>query len=59
MPGERDGMALARLVKEEYPDIPVLLTSGYAKAANTREAGFPMSRKPDQLATWARQSAMR
>jgi CheY-like chemotaxis protein len=54
MPGELDGMALARQVKEEYPEVAVLLTSGYAKAANAQEAGFPILRKPYQLATLAR-----
>jgi PAS domain S-box-containing protein len=54
MPGELDGLALAHRVKEEYPDIAVLLTSGYAKAANTCEAGFPIVRKPYQLPTLAR-----
>jgi len=54
MPGELDGLALARRVKGEYPDIAVLLTSGYAKAVNTLEAGFPMLRKPYQLPTLAR-----
>jgi PAS domain S-box-containing protein len=54
MPGELDGMALARQVKEEYPNVAVLLTSGYAKAANAQEAGFPILRKPYKLATLAR-----
>jgi len=54
MPGELDGMALARHVKEEYPDVAVLLTSGYAKAANAQGAGFPILRKPYKLATLAR-----
>ena len=54
MPGELDGMALARQVKKEYPDIAVLLTSGYAKAVNTLDANFPILRKPYQLATLAR-----
>ena len=54
MPGELDGMALARQVKEEYPDVAVLLTSGYAKAANAQEAGFRILRKPYKLATLAR-----
>jgi PAS domain S-box-containing protein len=54
MPGELDGMALARQVKEEYPEIAVLLTTGYAKAANTQEAGFRILRKPYKLATLAR-----
>jgi CheY-like chemotaxis protein len=54
MPGELDGIALARRVKEEYPDVAVLLTSGYAKAANAHEASVPILRKPYQLATLAR-----
>ena len=53
MPGELDGMALARRVKKEYPDTAVLLTTGYAKAANTRDAGFPVLRKPYQISTLA------
>jgi two-component system NtrC family sensor kinase len=54
MPGELDGLALARRVKAEYPDIAVLLTSGYAKALHTMEAGLPLVRKPYQLQTLAR-----
>jgi CheY-like chemotaxis protein len=54
MPGTVDGLALARRVKGEYPDIAVLLTSGYAKAVNAREAGFTVLRKPYQLPTLAR-----
>src|ERR1700736_1891144 len=53
MPGELDGMALARQVKKEYPDIAVLLTTGYAKAANTRDAGLSVLRKPYQISTLA------
>src|SRR5262249_20099468 len=54
MPGELDGVTLARRVKEEYPEVAVLLTTGYAGAANTRDAGFPVLRKPYQTATLAR-----
>ena len=54
MPGELDGVALARRVKEEYPNTAVLLTSGYAKAADPLEVGFPILRKPYQLPTLAR-----
>jgi CheY-like chemotaxis protein len=54
MPGELDGVALAHRVKAEYPETAVLLTSGYAKALNTLEAGFPIVRKPYQLPTLAR-----
>jgi PAS domain S-box-containing protein len=54
MPGELDGLTLARRIKEEYPDVAVLLTSGYAKALHTLEAGLPLVRKPYQLQTLAR-----
>jgi nitrogen-specific signal transduction histidine kinase len=54
MPGDLDGVAPARRVKEEYPDIAVLLTSGYARAVNTQDAGFPVLRKPYRTATLAR-----
>ena len=54
MPGELDGLVLARRIKEIYPDIAVLLTSGYAKAWHTLEAGLPIVRKPYQLPTLGR-----
>jgi PAS domain S-box-containing protein len=54
MPGELDGVALARRVKEDYPDVAVLLSTGYARAGNTLETGFPVLRKPYQLPTLAR-----
>jgi CheY-like chemotaxis protein len=54
MQGELDGLALAHRVRAEYPDVAVLLTSGYAKALSTVEAGFPVLRKPYQLAILAR-----
>ncbi len=54
MPGEIDGVGLAQRVREGFPDVAVLLTSGYAKAVNTLEAGFPILRKPYQLATLSR-----
>ena len=49
-----DGFKLLSRLRQEYPDIAVLLTSGYAKAINTLEANFPILRKPYQLATLAR-----
>jgi signal transduction histidine kinase len=54
MPGEFDGIALARRVRELYPDIAVLLTSGYTRAWHTTETGLPILRKPYQLRTLAR-----
>jgi PAS domain S-box-containing protein len=49
MPGGMDGIALARVVRSRYPDIAVLLTSGYAKAAETGGREFPILRKPYEV----------
>ncbi len=54
MPGELDGVALAQRVKVEYPNIAVLLTTGYARAANTLDPGIAILRKPYRLRTLAR-----
>jgi PAS domain S-box-containing protein len=52
LPGEFDGLALAGILAERYPSLPVLLTSGYAKAL-TEQHGLPIVRKPYQMATLA------
>src|SRR5690606_11598030 len=46
MSGQPDGVALARLIRERYPDLPILLATGYSDAA--REAGrdFTILHKP-------------
>ncbi len=54
MPGELDGIALARRVRRDYPGVRVLLTSGYAAAASAAEGGFPILRKPYRLAALSR-----
>ncbi|WP_052401653.1 ATP-binding protein [Muricoccus aerilatus] len=47
MPGEMDGLDLARTVAKARPGLPVLLTSGYGGApARVAEAGLPLLRKP-------------
>jgi PAS domain S-box-containing protein len=53
MPGEMDGLALARRIRTDYPHIPVLLTTGYAKAAS-QVKGFPILRKPYRLTNLSR-----
>jgi CheY-like chemotaxis protein len=53
LPGEMDGLALARMVKERHPDVPVVLTTGYAKIFES-EPEFPVLRKPYQIAALAR-----
>jgi DNA-binding NtrC family response regulator len=49
MPGNMDGIALARAVREKYPEMPVLLMTGYSEAASTLGSQFPVMRKPFQL----------
>ncbi len=53
MPGEMDGLALAHRIRTDYPHIPVLLTTGYAKAASQAK-GFPILRKPYRLTNLSR-----
>lgn len=51
MPGPMDGIALAEWVSERYPDIAILLITGFTHTANIR---FPVLSKPfgpDQLVT--------
>jgi PAS domain S-box-containing protein len=53
LPGEMDGLALARTVKQRCPDLPIVLTTGYARIFET-EPEFPVLRKPYQIAALAR-----
>jgi PAS domain S-box-containing protein len=53
LPGDIDGLALARTVKQRWPDLPIVLTTGYAKIFET-EPEFPVLRKPYQIAALAR-----
>jgi PAS domain S-box-containing protein len=48
LPGDFDGVQLAEAVRRHHPGLPVLLTSGYARALS-RQHGFPILRKPYQL----------
>jgi PAS domain S-box-containing protein len=45
MPGELTGIDLARLVKQEWPSVQVLLTTGYVDGADTLE-GIELLYKP-------------
>jgi PAS domain S-box-containing protein len=51
MPGKFDGRELAGQIRRDYPQVRVLLTSGYASALNAGELGFPILRKPYRVAT--------
>jgi PAS domain S-box-containing protein len=46
MPGDMDGLALARELQKHYPNLPVLLATGYSSAAERAGAEFPILRKP-------------
>jgi PAS domain S-box-containing protein len=46
MPGDMDGLALARAIREAYPRLPVLLATGYSSAAERVGCDFPILRKP-------------
>jgi PAS domain S-box-containing protein len=54
MAGAMDGLALARHLHEVHPDLPVLLVSGYSKAAEAGRQEFPLLRKPYQMPELAR-----
>src|SRR3984885_15331819 len=49
MPGKMDGLALARLLKQKHPGLPILLAAGYSEAARNAAAEFPILRKPYQI----------
>jgi CheY-like chemotaxis protein len=52
LPGDIDGLELAKTLRTRRPDLPVLLTSGYAEAL-TRSRGIPLLRKPYRIAALA------
>ncbi len=49
MPGQMDGIALAETCQERFPDVPVLLTSGFSDAARAADGRFDILRKPFEL----------
>jgi CheY-like chemotaxis protein len=49
MPNGMNGIHLAQEVKEQFPAIPVLLTTGYSDVAAAGETRFPILRKPFEL----------
>ena len=53
IPGEYDGLTLARRIRAHFPEIPVVLATGYAKLFDC-DAEFPVLRKPYQIGDLAR-----
>jgi PAS domain S-box-containing protein len=54
MPGALNGLGLAQICREQFPKIPVLLTSGFNDAAQEVEGRFDILRKPFELAALER-----
>ena len=54
MPGAIDGLGLAQVCRERFPDIPLLLTSGYSEAAQAADGRFDILRKPFELSALER-----
>src|SRR4051812_24961024 len=46
MPGTIDGVGLAREIRSRYPNLPVVLTTGYSDAASAAPANLRILRKP-------------
>ena len=40
MPGTIDGVGLASEIRSQYPNLPVVLTTGYSEAAQRRARGL-------------------
>ncbi len=53
LPGQTDGLALARAVADRYPRIPVVLTTGYSKVFDGGPE-FPVLRKPYRISALGR-----
>jgi signal transduction histidine kinase/CheY-like chemotaxis protein len=54
MPGAINGLSLAQICQDRFPDIPVLLTSGYSDAAQAADGQFDILRKPFELSALER-----
>jgi PAS domain S-box-containing protein len=54
MPGTMDGLGLAEVCREQFPDLPILLTSGFSDAAQAADGRFDILRKPFELSVLQR-----
>ena len=52
MPGGISGIELAHRVRERFPELPVLLTTGYSEHASDTH-GFPVLQKPYEMSSLA------
>jgi PAS domain S-box-containing protein len=54
MAGPVDGLALARRIRDDKPELPVLLVTGYSHLASEAGAEFSVMRKPFEIADLSR-----
>ena len=52
MPGGISGIELARKVRDRFPELPILLTTGYSEQVADSH-GFPVLQKPYEMDTLA------
>ena len=52
MPGGISGIELARKIRDRFPELPILLTTGYSEQVG-REYGFPVLQKPYEMTSLA------
>ncbi len=52
MPGGITGIELARKLRERFPELPILLTTGYSQQVSVTE-GFPVLQKPYEMSALA------
>ena len=52
MPGGISGLELAWRIRDRFPELPILLTTGYSEEAGAAH-GFPVLQKPYELETLA------
>jgi PAS domain S-box-containing protein len=54
MPGVMDDLGLARTIRQQHPELPLILVSGYSSAAGSADKEFIVLRKPYQAAELSR-----
>jgi PAS domain S-box-containing protein len=52
MPGGMSGIELARRIRDRFPEMPILLTSGYSEHIR-EDVGFPILQKPYDMSSLA------
>jgi CheY-like chemotaxis protein len=52
MPGGITGLELARKLRKRFPELPILLTTGYSEQASATQ-GFPVLQKPYEMSALA------